>query len=481
MKKILTNNLKLKALAILIALLGWLVIINYDDPTITKTIHSVKVTVQNEDSIRNQGKCYYIDSSDSVDIVIKGKKSIIDLLSASDFTATADLSKNSITNAVPVEVSCNKDVDIEIVDNKSTTIMISLDDYVTKQYTVSANIKGTVADGYYISNSEISISPNRITVEGPAKVISNVASIKCIVDVSDANSEFSTISEPAAFDSQNRRIASSEIKYSINSISVKGTPINMTTVPVNVVVTGEIPDGYVVEKTETSVEEVSVAGSDASYIKKLESVDVTVDASLLTKDYEETLNLSSFIETGSKVVSNDKKTDIKITVRKLEEQTIDFRASDVKFSNLPNDVVCNYDSNYALSVKVRGLSEVLEELDIDKLSPSVDVGEIGLGSRELTIKFADVEGIDVMDEVTLPVVFEQKQVVSEKDNDNKDNKKDSTKEDESTGDTKTEKTDDAGNTDGTDGTTDDSSDDGSDDSSGTDDKTKSTDDVTDVN
>ena len=56
MKKILTNNIGMKIIAILIALIGWLVIINIDDPTITKTISGISVDMENESMISDAGK-----------------------------------------------------------------------------------------------------------------------------------------------------------------------------------------------------------------------------------------------------------------------------------------------------------------------------------------------------------------------------------------------------------------------------------------
>ena len=54
--------------------------------------------------------------------MIKGRKSVISNLDASDFKATADMSKISITNAVPIAVTANsnsiaKKISITVVDN----------------------------------------------------------------------------------------------------------------------------------------------------------------------------------------------------------------------------------------------------------------------------------------------------------------------------------------------------------------------------
>lgn len=433
MKKILTNNIGMKILAILIAVIGWVVIINYDDPTITKEINDIRVTISNEESISKQNKCYKVESGEEVNILIKGKKSVVDNLSAKDFYAIADLSKSSITNAVPVEVSCILSADIDIVENKNSTMMISLENYITKQFVVTALFKGSVAEGYYISNAEMTISPNRINVSGPESVVSKIDTVKCMVDVTDASSEFSAITDPIALNSNGKRISSESIVYSINNISVKGTPLYMTTVPIKVVTLNDVADGYVVSGKDSSEHEVSIASSDASYIRNIKSVDIPIDVFNLYEKNTSTVNIMDYLQTGTKIVSEERKTDITVDIEKLDEKEIVFKATDVKFSKLPNDIVCNYDNDYTMTVKIRGLSEDIEKIDVDDLMPSVDAGVLTLGNQNAEISFSNISGIEIMSQVSLPVILEEKQIVTppvtDDNTDKKENQKDDVKED----------------------------------------------------
>lgn len=413
MKKALTNNLGMKILAILIAFIGWLVIINYDDPTITKTISGIKVTMENEASISDAGKWYSVESGGTVSIVVRGKKSVVDGLSTSDFEAIADLSKYSITYAVPVEVSLIQNIDVDIVEGKTSTLMINLENYITKQFAVTATIKGSVAEGYYIGLSEISVNPNRIEVSGPESVISKIASVKCIVDVTDASSEFSTVCEPIAYDAAGNRVTSAYMEFGVNSISTSGTPLNMTTVPVKVEVTGEAASGYAITDVLCSEEEITVASADASYIKKLEEIILTVDDTDFEQDYTATLNIADYLPAGTKIVSDNRKADVTVKIEQLVEKTIDFKANDVKFYNLPNDVICNYDGDYNLKVVISGLSEVLNDITIEQLTPTIDVGNLRMGTQKAAISFEKIEGVSIISIPKLTVILEEKQVYTQ--------------------------------------------------------------------
>ena len=51
MKKMLTNNISLKLLAVLFAIIFWLIVVNIDDPDVTRTFHGIPVTVLDEEVI----------------------------------------------------------------------------------------------------------------------------------------------------------------------------------------------------------------------------------------------------------------------------------------------------------------------------------------------------------------------------------------------------------------------------------------------
>ncbi len=75
------KNLSLKILSVVAAFLFWLVIINVTDPTTVKTFYGIPVQVLNENVITSANQVYEIESGDSVDITVKGKRRFIHSLS----------------------------------------------------------------------------------------------------------------------------------------------------------------------------------------------------------------------------------------------------------------------------------------------------------------------------------------------------------------------------------------------------------------
>ena len=92
MKKKLLENPGLKLLALVMAVLLWLIIVNIEDPVDTKRFTNIAVTIQNESIILNDGKMYQItNDTATVDVTVSAKRSILTRIQSSDIVATANV------------------------------------------------------------------------------------------------------------------------------------------------------------------------------------------------------------------------------------------------------------------------------------------------------------------------------------------------------------------------------------------------------
>ena len=111
LKELLTNNLVLKLISVVVALLIWLVVVNIDDPIDTQTYRNVPVQVTNGGYIESMNKTYRLDDEDStVTVILRGKRSIIknrqeDLVAEADLTQIIDMESDPVM--VPVHVTCS--------------------------------------------------------------------------------------------------------------------------------------------------------------------------------------------------------------------------------------------------------------------------------------------------------------------------------------------------------------------------------------
>ena len=120
--KRITNNFGLKVLAVVFAIVIWLVVVNIEDPEKTKGF-TIPVTIENSDYLTDMGKTYDIlNNSDKISFTVTGKRSIIEELSDSDFTAVANMENvNDELTTVPVSVAAS----LEILAKGRTTFVIA--------------------------------------------------------------------------------------------------------------------------------------------------------------------------------------------------------------------------------------------------------------------------------------------------------------------------------------------------------------------
>ena len=113
MKKKLGNNLGLKILSFVIAILVWLFVVNVNNPIGTKSFVISDVQLLNEAYIDADGKmCMQDEQQVPIRVTIKAQRKILDRISLDDIRAVADLqqavSLNTYPVMVPITVSCDR-------------------------------------------------------------------------------------------------------------------------------------------------------------------------------------------------------------------------------------------------------------------------------------------------------------------------------------------------------------------------------------
>ena len=184
LKRSLTNNLGYKVLALVIAVVLWMIVLNAEDPVITREFTNIAVTEENVNVISEAGKAYsYADGVNTVNVKVSGHTSLVNNVTRNDIKAVVDLSKISdTTGAVPVDVSCERYPSLDVTTEGSSGILrIEIEDLVRKSLNVQVTVTGTAAAGRYVGSG--TASPNLITVSGPESVVSEIESAQVKVPV----------------------------------------------------------------------------------------------------------------------------------------------------------------------------------------------------------------------------------------------------------------------------------------------------------
>lgn len=393
MKKKLTNNIGIKILSVVLAFIIWIVIVNIEDPVISRTF-TVTVDVLNEDVVTDIGKVYTVVEGSEVEVTVKGNKTFVDSLKAENILATADMKYLSKTGSVTINVTCNKytttkyTLELGAIKN----MVVELEDITEKRLPIKFNIVGQVPEGYYVSANQMKAKPGTITVTGGKSVINKLDSIVVDVNVNKRTKDFDISATPKAYDNNQDIMDTKALKleFSVDSVEVAVSVYNTKSIPVNVKVKGAPAYGFYVVDTVYEPNSITVAGYPKN-LDKIDSIDFTVDVTNKNAAIDEVKELTDdLLPEGVIYAGTDTQIPVSVTIQALSEKEFTFSASDISI-RLPSGInTYNFvDASQKYKVKVLAPEEVIGDITLAKLSPTIDVSNRSYGTFSVGISFTE--------------------------------------------------------------------------------------------
>lgn len=388
MKKIIFNNIGLKILALLIAVIVWWVVMNIDDPLVKKTINGVSVELRNDDDLIDKGYIYEVESGNVIAITVWAPESVAKELKSSDFIAYADLSQLSpLTDTANITVECVKsDVknDIKEITSKIQVVKLSIDNKQTAEVPVTTAIVGNPAENYVIG--DISISQNKIEITGAASVIEKIVRAEIKYDVSNMMQSVNEMVTPVFYDENNNVVDTGAIQLSRNSLrlSVVINPTKWIGVTINPSVT--VADDYKMVGYSLSFDQVKIAGTQES-LANISAIDLPSDAIELTDVTESqdcVVNLANYLKASYKIVSGTTELTVHIDIEPMVVKSYIVRKNGIAVNNLGDGLEAQIEDSY-IEVKVKAIQEVHDSFNMDVLNPNIDLKGYGPGEYEVPV------------------------------------------------------------------------------------------------
>lgn len=386
MKRKLTNNLGLKILAVVASILLWFVVVNLDDPIISRTYTPINVEVVNGDAITSEGKVYEIlDNSDAISVVVTAKRSVIDSLSRDNIKATADMMDMTFMDTVAIDVKSNKYADkIDTITPKTKNLKVAIEDLAKKQFSIEVETTGTPEEGHCIGN--VSSNINIASISGPISVVSKIVRVIATVDTSGLSKDISTSSNIQLLDANDVVIDSKLISCSVEKIHVDVEMLQTKNVGLSFAVSGNPAMGYgTTGKVESTPSTVTIAGEGA-YFSSLEQLLIpqqAVSVEGASADVETVVDISKYLPDGIKFADNKFDSNVKVTahVAALQIKDVAIPTAGITFTNIPEgyEAVLT-DIGDAMPYRVRGIGEVFDAFDGLTTTGVIDVSEVLLQS-----------------------------------------------------------------------------------------------------
>lgn len=380
------HNIKEKALQCLCAILIWLAVINFLNPVTTRRVQDIPVQIVNQSVLTKTDKTFDILKGDKVQIILEGRRKILDDLDIQKIKATADFNDLSITYSVPIniEIPEEQSENIQVIYKQDDNMRITIDDIAEVLLDVGVNIVGNAAENKYIS--DIKLNNQQIKVSGPSKLIQTIDKVEIDVNVEGAYENFQTTQIPKVYDKNGQLISQDRITLSSNSIKQNIQVLDTKQIKLNVSVVNKAND-IKIDSYEISSDNIKIAGTD-QYLKNINELNIEVDVTNTLQKSEqqkivEVVDLSNYIDSNIQIYG-DSKINVQMQVQKVIEKTFEIQSQSLDILNMSNKYSYNI-SEPTIEITLKGYKNILDQLSSDKIKAYIDVYEYQQGEYETDI------------------------------------------------------------------------------------------------
>ncbi len=385
-RKYVLNNLGIKIISIIVAVIVWMLIINIEDPYKEK-VFTVTVETINEEALSSVNMVYEIIEGSTAQVTVRGKKSVVDKLRPDDIKATADLSDLSAVNAVAIVPKLIKNVSSEPVLECDQVLKVALEEMSRKQVKVTVVTEGTPDVGFSIG--DCTARPNMVEVTGGQSAINKIDSVRVTVNVNGASEDFVKRVKPKAYDANGEEVVSSTLTYSSPKVRATIRVLRTKSIPVNINIKGEPAQGYEFIKAACLPERIEVAGSD-KVLNTIEKVEIPIDITGMKSSsgsIEQNISIQDYLPAGIAVLSEYAQVSLRIEIEQQVRKTLEIPVEHIKFASLNKNLLAEITEDIdTVELVVQGRASVLESLQGNSFTAYVDCENLKKGIHKLEVK-----------------------------------------------------------------------------------------------
>lgn len=380
MKKKLTDNLGLKILALLFSVVLWLIVVNINDPQIPAYFYGIPVEIINADSIISQGKVFEVlDDTDTIDVVVRAKRSVADSLVKDNIRAVADMKELTFMDTVGIKLSSNKN-NLDSITSTTESLKLNIENMQRANKVISSVAVGEPADGYVLGT--IATDQNMVALSGPESAISQVEKVVASVNVEGMSSDISTKVNLKLYDADNKLIENKNIVKNIDSVNVNVEILARATVPVHFTTVGIPATGYILSGNVVSKPEyVEIAGKKSVIdgVKAIEIPEINITGQ--SADLIENINIKEYLPDGVSYVGENSTVTVTAKIVKEVTRTFMIPKKNISLVNAPVDKIAALSVladtlTETIKVDISGLAEVINTLNVDSITGVVDINSL---------------------------------------------------------------------------------------------------------
>ena len=383
-KKALTANIGFKILALVFSIALWMIVVNVDDPEQTKTF-TATVQVINENVLTDQGKYYTLTDGNTVSFRVTAQRSVLERLSSSDFTATADMNYLEDDERIPVDITVNRYASSVRISAQRLYLKVEVGDEMDARFSIRGETTGDPADGFAVD--EVSVVPNVISVRGPAEYVSKIESVRAYCDVTGRNMDTSETVVPVFYDADGKEVDTTRLQVSVDTVDVYVEIVSVKEVPIVMETSGSLADGLELTGITTDPATVMIKG-ESSELNRVTNITIpasVISLSDITQDLTTTVDITSYLPDGVTLLdSQDAQVSVKVGVAGETTQEFDVPVDNISVRNLERGYTTSFSAS-TVKVSITALQSELSRLSANSITGYVDVSGLVPGTYNLPI------------------------------------------------------------------------------------------------
>ena len=405
----------IKIISPILAACIWMFAIIASDPITTKTIDDVKVETINTYVLDNTSQTYAIQSGDTIDVKIRGRRSEVDSVTNTDIIATADFSEMSTVNAIHINVKMAEQFEnIEVVSN-SHVMKVQIEELVQTTIPVEVVLSDDVNQKKVIVVKNVEAQD--VLVACPEEIAKTLDKAILNIDAYGKEADFVTSVAPIIYDKNGNVVSDKKYSLTKDSVRVSLSVLDVVEVPIILDIVNQDKNAnvfYELVDYELEYDTVSI-GVPKDKIADVKEVVVNVDLSGNTLESNTVLfNVEQYIPNGCYMAKNQPE-QIKLTMNLIKYEKIAFSLSqaNIKLINstdsaLQNASVTNFPKNIVLTCNTSIVDP--STITLEMLNPHIEIGsgELVDGIYTTKLLLTDIEGVETASDLTVKYKLERK-------------------------------------------------------------------------
>ena len=300
------ENLPARIICLLVACGLWVYVMTDQNPIMER---SVEVRLQ-QMNLPNHMMAFNVP--DKVVVKVRGTRTKVSDNLENKIVATLNMkTATEGQQTIPVKVSfANGDV-VQVIPSE---VSVYVDTVSEKKVPVVTRIVGAISNDMTIGHSVI--TPAQVTLRGATHRIDKVNKVVAPIDVTDHQGDFQTESELVAVSEDGYDIPN--MKIIPERVMVQATMVSQmlsVDIPVKLVMSGELPKGIIVTKSEVLPDKVRIT-APPSMLKELKAINTKpVDVSKL----EGSMVVAAELDLPEKVIPELRTVQIRLSVERQNQ------------------------------------------------------------------------------------------------------------------------------------------------------------------